>query len=147
MALDKNRYLIELSEGERTQFGRLDFDEQTEPQKVFSAIWELESQINNGGFDQFFRNSETAVIMFAPVALMKIGAASCSRIVERAIALVAPLPPTPEGRASAVNASLEGGQEVFDELDSEFFAYPDNLTELLFDYVCKHPESFGSVPR
>ena len=61
--MDKNHYLIELSEGERTDFGRVDFEEQPEPQKVFSAIWELESEVNNGGFDQYFRNIGSGTLM------------------------------------------------------------------------------------
>ena len=31
------------------------------------------------------------------------------------------------------------------ELDDEFIQYPHNLTELLFEYVAKHPEEFGEV--
>jgi len=32
-------------------------------------------------------------------------------------------------------------------LDSEFFEYPHNLTDLLFAYVSKHPEEFGELPK
>ena len=67
--MDKNQYLIELSESPRSDLGRVDLEDQSEPQKVFSAIWELESQVNNGGFDQYFRNSDTDHIAYAPLAL------------------------------------------------------------------------------
>ena len=43
--MDKNAFLIELSESDRTDLGRVDFGEQSEEQQVFSAIWELESQV------------------------------------------------------------------------------------------------------
>jgi len=102
--MDKNTFLIDLSESDRTDFGRVDFDQQPEVQKVFSATWELESQVNNGGFDQYFRNSESAVIAYAPVALRTIGAATCAAIVERAIETIAPLPPTQDGRDDALDA-------------------------------------------
>ena len=92
--MDKNLYLIELSESQQTDFGRVAFDEQPETQKTFSTIWELESQVNNGGFDQYFRNSETAEIGYAPTALRTIGALSCAKIVEHAIEVIAPLAPT-----------------------------------------------------
>ena len=59
--MDKNAFLITLSESERTAFGKTEFAAQLEPQKVFSAIWELESEVNNGGFDQFFRNGRAAI--------------------------------------------------------------------------------------
>ena len=32
-------------------------------------------------------------------------------------------------------------------LDNQFFAYPDNLTDLLFAFVAKHPEEFGALPK
>ena len=37
--MDKNLYLSRLSQDERTDFGRVDFGEQPEPQKVFSASY------------------------------------------------------------------------------------------------------------
>ena len=144
--MDKNAFLIDLAEGERTDFGRIAFDEQPEAQKVFSAIWELEGQVNNGGFDQYFRFSESAMIAFAPVALRTIGACSCGAIVERAIGSIAPLPPTQEGRYAALDASGEVGQGRLSSLDDEFFAYPDDLAGLLFNYVSKHPDEFGPAP-
>jgi hypothetical protein len=30
-------------------------------------------------------------------------------------------------------------------LDHEFLRYPENLTELLFDYVQRHPQEFGAL--
>jgi hypothetical protein len=91
--MDKNRYLIELSESLKTDYGKRDFAEQSQEQKVFSAIWELESLVNNGGFQGYFGNAaETA--KFAPTALLAIGAQQCAAIVEEALALV-PAPPNP----------------------------------------------------
>jgi hypothetical protein len=60
--MDKNRFLIELSESERTAFGRIEFAAQPEPQKVFSAIWQLESLVNNDGFDGYIRFTDSDVI-------------------------------------------------------------------------------------
>jgi hypothetical protein len=36
--MDKNGFLIDLSESERTDFGRIDFAKQPEVQQVFSAL-------------------------------------------------------------------------------------------------------------
>jgi uncharacterized protein DUF4375 len=52
--VDKNAFLIQLSESDRTMFGKEDFATQSVPQKVFSAIWAVESEVNNGGFSQYF---------------------------------------------------------------------------------------------
>ena len=144
--MDKNAFLIELSESERTDFGRVDFETQNEVQRVFSAIWELESQVNNGGFDQYFRNSDSDIIAHAPTALRAIGASSCAGIVERAIEVISPLQTTQEGRYGALDELGDEAQDRLAALDSEFYKYPDNLTELLFGFVSRHPEAFGSFP-
>ena len=66
--------------------------------------------------------------------------------VVRALEIIGPLPPTQAGRYGALNTAGEKGQKALDALDSEFFAYPDNLTEKLFEFVRNHPEAFGPVP-
>jgi hypothetical protein len=145
--MDKNGFLIGLSESERTDFGRIDFAEQPEEQKVFSAIWELESQVNNGGFEQYFSNSGGETAYFAPAALERIGAHQCAAIVSKALHTVTPDPfPQEQSRRDALLQSLtEDSRDELNDLDNDFFSYPDNLTELLFEYVRKNPKAFGPV--
>src|SRR6185503_6796738 len=140
--MDKNGFLIDLSESKRTDFGRIEFAKQPEAQRVFSAVWELESQVNNGGFDQYFRNSDSDIIAFAPAALKAIGAKACAKVVEQAIKIISPLPAGQDERCESLDALSEKKQDKLESLDSKFFEYPDNLTDLLFAYVAKHPESF-----
>ena len=135
--MDKNAFLIDLSESDRTDFGRVDFSDQSEDQQVFSAIWELESQVNNGGFAQYFQSAEGHTADVAPSALRAIGAVRCADIVSRALAVVAA-----EQLIEALDAPA---LEALEALDQEFFGYPDNLTDLLFEYVRLHPSTFGPV--
>lgn len=65
----KNHILISLSESDKTQFGKQDFVSQSMPQKVFSSIWALESEVNNGGFAQYFLNSNSETAAFVAEAL------------------------------------------------------------------------------
>ena len=123
--MNKNTILIELSESTKTDFGRVAFSKQSPVQRVFSAIWALESEVNGGGFSHYFSSSEKDTVPFAPAALRTIGALKCAAIVEAALQV---------GAAGDTSA-----------LDEEFMAYPDNLTELLFDYVASHPDVFGAV--
>lgn len=143
IVLDKNRALIRLAESANTDLGKVDFEIQSAPQKVFSSIWELESQVNNGGFDAYFRYADSDVIAYAPIALREIGALQCSVLVERALQVLGPLPSTREGREDALE-DLDA-DDALDALDQEFFAYPDELTELLFAFVAARPETFGPV--
>jgi hypothetical protein len=42
--MDKSEFLVELSESLQTQFGKVDFELQSQSQKVFSAIGSLETE-------------------------------------------------------------------------------------------------------
>jgi hypothetical protein len=145
--MDKNRYLIDLSESEHTDFGRVDFSRQSDVQKVFSAIWELESQVNNGGFDQYFRNTDYELIAHTATALRAIGAASCAAIVDSAIQVISPMPVDNDARCDALDSAEDDAQDRLNALDTQFFAYPDNLTDLLFAYVSRNAGLFGEVSR
>ena len=120
--MDKNTFLIQLSESDRTEYGRVDFSAQKKWQQVFSAIWALESRVNNGGFESFFEHEDPELIAFTPEALQEIGAMSCADIVGRAIT---------------------ASSDRLDNLDTEFYKYPDDLTDLLCKYVSANPVAFG----
>ena len=145
--MDKNAFLIALSESKRTDFGRKAFSKQSADQQVFSAIWELESQVNNGGFAQYFQSADGHTANAAPSALRAIGAAKCADIVGRALAVVTAdrLPDDQSAREQLIESLDESAQAALNALDREFFRYPDNLTDLLFEYVRLRPGTFGPV--
>jgi hypothetical protein len=147
--MNKNRILIDLSESEKAKFGKHEFAEQSLPQKVFSAIWALESEVNNGGFSQYFLNSSAESASFVVQALETIRAPETASICNRAIATAFPsgLPPTVEGIPSVAADFPDEILERLEPLDQEFFAYPHDLTDLLFAYISKHPEEFGTLPK
>ena len=145
--MDKNGILITLSESDQTKFGKEDFSAQSIPQKVFSSIWAVESEVNNGGFSQYFANSSNETAGFVAEALETIGAPKTADICRRAIAAAFPagLPPTSEAISSAASEFSDEQEDELSDLDDEFFQYPHNLTELLFAYVSKHPDEFGDL--
>ncbi len=145
--VDKNQFLVKLSASPRTQFGKVSFADQTEVQKVFSAVYGMEGEVNNGGFSQYFASSDGESANYAPEALRQIGALQCASIVTRALATASkqPLPETNGARIELIRSLGEESRSSLEELDSEFFNYPDQLTDLLFEFVRKHPEAFGGV--
>lgn len=147
--MNKNLILIELSESDKTKFGKEDFDAQSLPQKVFSAIWSLESEVNNGGFSQYFQNLSGETAGFVAEALETIGAPRTAEICRRAIDCAFPegLPPNPEEITLAASDFSSETEEKLDALDREFYQYPNDLTGLLFAYVSKHPDEFGKLPE
>lgn len=147
--MDKNGLLIALSESDATSYGQVDFAAQSVPQKVFSAVWAVESEVNNGGFSQYFFNSSCESAGFVREALETIGAPRTADICVRAIAAAFPdgLPADPETIRSAASEFSAETEKKLDLLDREFYQYPHNLTELLFAFVSKHPEEFGELPK
>jgi hypothetical protein len=147
--MTKNSILINLSESDKTKIGKQDFANQSTPQKVFSSIWALESEVNNGGFAQYFVNSSCVTASFVAEALDTIGAPRTADICRRAIvrAFPAGLPSTPNDISMAAEDFSDEILECLETLDGEFFEYPHNLTDLLFNYVSRHPEEFGELPK
>ena len=144
---DKNKILIDLSESPRTQFGKISFEDQTEVQQVFSCVWGLESEVNNGGFWQYYHNTDGEAAYKAVPALERIGARQAAEIVRQANSLFqGGVPPKDRSERQKQLAALpEKAKRRLEELDKQFLAYPDDLTELLYDFVKRHPQEFGHL--
>lgn len=145
--MDKNQALIMLSASDRIALGRQKFSQQSTHQKVFSAIWAVESEVNNGGFSQYFRNSSCETAGFVADALDLIEAPSTAEICRRAVMIAFPngLPSSPDEIGAAAADFTSEIEDNLTDLDQEFFAYPHNLTDLLYTYVSEHPDDFGPV--
>lgn len=145
----KNEVLISLSESDKTDFGKKDFASQSRPQKVFSAIWALESEVNNGGFAQYFVNESGETAGFVSEALEIIGAPKTADICRRAVQIAFPLglPTTSQAISSAAAEFSDDIRDRLQALDDEFYEYPHDLTGLLFTYVVSHPQEFGEMPK
>src|SRR5207244_540104 len=114
--MNKNSILIDLSESDKAKFGKEDFATQPIAQKVFSALWAVESEVNNGGFSQYLLNASCETSPFVVEALQTIGAPQTADICRRAIGAVFPagLPPTPE----AVSLAAAGlSDETLEQLE------------------------------
>ena len=144
--MDKNRYLGELAEHPDARFWRESFESLTRPEQVFRCVWELEADVNGGGFEQYFANSGGDHAWFAGEALREIGAQRLSAITAEAVAMFGAEAPEVEQPARHTQiAHLERPvHEYWEALSEAFREYPDDLTELLYDYVAAHREAFPS---
>ena len=137
---DKNKYLIALSENPAAQFWKISYQELTVAEKVFVSVWELEAEVNNGGFLQYFFNSSGDIASHCVLALEKIGALNVAALVRQAIGVFGEFEPSSDLdiRRPQVEGFSDEKKKFLDELDQKFFKRPDNLTELLFDFVEKN---------
>ena len=99
------------------------------------------------GLISIFATAIRTLSPLPPSALRAIGASACAEIVEGAIKLISPVPSSNTERCAALDALTEKDKDTLEWLDSKFFEYPDNLTDLLFNHVAKHPKIFGPVPK
>jgi len=127
-----------ISEEASRRYEALGFDGLTEPERVWIAVEELQMDVNNGGFDQYYFNSSGDTAWFASAALRTIGADRTATIVERANAVFGPDgPPRDREQRQEALERLRGADDdvLFKSLDDEFFKYPEDLDELLRTYL------------
>lgn len=145
--MDRNSYLIALSAREHTDFGRVDFGDQSLEQRVFSAVWAVDGAVHMDGFASYFRGYDGESASFAPEALERIGAFRAASIVRRAASIVSdePLPADQHARERLVSALDDAQLQELDALDGEFYSRPDDITKMLFVFVAARPELFGEI--
>ncbi|OGC69552.1 hypothetical protein A2415_03170 [candidate division WWE3 bacterium RIFOXYC1_FULL_39_7] len=111
---------------------------------IFEYVEELEREVNNGGFDQFFFNSAGNYTEDIVSALKEIGALYTADLVSEAAAQF-PNKQVPKDRDTRQEVMESLPKEVttkWDELDHKFYEYTDNLSELLIGFVKSHLDSF-----
>jgi hypothetical protein len=101
--------------------------------QILVTIYGLEADVNNGGFDQFYFNGVGNQAWFAPTALGNIGAHRMASITQRANAMFggAGPPSDPDKRQSALFRITDANPDAWEQLDREFYAYPDDIAALL----------------
>ena len=149
MAIDSremNRRLIRLSEDRDVGFWAVDHEALPEPKRVFRAIWELEAQVNNGGFDQYFFNSSASTVPYVVAALHSVGAPATAAIVDDAIAAVGrDLPWVDDWTRRRDLAALPAVvSQQLEALTERFLRYQEDLTALLYLYVTQHRGEIGA---
>lgn len=115
-----------------------------ESQKTLLIVENLEREINNGGFHQFYWNSSGDYANETIDALIKIGANKTVKIVKKGN-LEFKNGTVPKDRAERQNELKlveEKAEENWNKCDSEFYEYQDNLTELLIAFVIENKADF-----
>lgn len=133
---ERESYLIQLSDEVVPLIWRTPPVQLTEPEKVFICIWQLESEVNNGGFSQYYSNSAGNLAMDTPTSLEAIGAVRTAAIVHAANQLFPNGPPRDQDAREDLVDGLS--DEAFERLDEQFLAYEDDLSTLLYEYVQLH---------
>ena len=113
-------------------------------QRTFLFVENLEREINNGGFNQFYFNSSGNFSQETVNALLEIGAEKTAEIVERANSEFKNgiVPKDRIERQNELELIEHKAEKNWNKCDSEFYEYKDNLTELLIAFVIKNKLEF-----
>lgn len=109
----------------------------SEAERIFYVNQIFETEVNNGGFLQFFYNESGNYTNEILNSLQVIHAESVEKIYSKALkALGQPLPSNREERVELLNRIVtEDIEEILEQCDNAFYDYPDDLTELNYQYL------------
>ena len=112
----------------------------TTPQKYFFFNQNLEREVNNGGFSQYFLNSSGDFALHTVDSLIAIGAEKTALLLKTAMSNF-PEGNVPESRNERHKIFPEK-DDKWDKLDEIFYQYQDDLNTLNLEYIKKHIEQF-----
>lgn len=142
---DINNFIIELDNyiSELCDNGE-NMDRLTEAQKVFYYNQNIENEVNDGGFNQYFFNSSGNNALEIVESLKIIGAYKTASIVQRAVNQF-PNSKIPKDRAERI-ALLQQIESIanhkWEELEQEFYKYEDDLNKLNIEFIKKNKKDF-----
>lgn len=115
-------------------------DALTKTEQAVALVWELEAEVNNGGFSQYFFNRGGGHAVATIAALDAIGAHVTSQILRSAVRLFGQDGPCFDrvSRQRQLEALPGGGDEDFMRMDVAFYDYQDDLSNLLAEHVRKN---------
>lgn len=119
------------------QLSKRAISEFEEHERTLMAVHELEAQVNNGGFDQFYDNRSGDLANITPEALRAIGAHRTADIVETANAVFGASVPTEWSKRQDIHQALvdqEACEEIWEQCDTDFYRYDDDIEALLQAY-------------
>lgn len=135
--MDSEKFLFTLAGDIQSRESKTGLSGLAPKEQVFFLVWSLEAEINNGGFNQFFFNSSGDHAAATAEALRAIGATKTAAIVDGAISVFGAEGPSQNRaqRQQQLTLFSDEQQERLSELDTNFYVYPDNLSELLANYM------------
>ena len=112
-------------------------------ERTIFVTQELECEVNNGGFFQFFDNSSGQFSDEIVEAFIRIGAAKTAKICRKAVAAFGQaLPVDWEKRRSLLDRIGDRAEAVLEECDTAFYACEEDLDALNAAYIRDHLEEF-----
>jgi hypothetical protein len=107
----------------------------SDEERIILAVEALESEVNNGGYGQFFVNSSREYAPMIVQALRRIGCPKVANITLDALDIVKRIPITQEEIENGAWEENEERQEALNKCDSLYFEGPENIEGSLFEFI------------
>ena len=142
---DKNKLLIALDGWlcKKCKYGE-NIKKLSKEEKSFYFIFQLEREVNNGGFLQFFFNDSGDSANDTAAALREIGAEKTAKICDRALApFGGTVSNNRDERITMLNNTFTDEiSEIFSQCDKDFYKYADDLVDLNYQFIMKNKNHF-----
>ena len=122
-----------------------DIDKLSPTEQIVFFIFQLEAEVNNGGFTQYFGNFTGIYANETLTALRKIGAIETANICKNVFSYFGETIPTDRDEYDEfIGKTLTDEVEaLLHQYDMEFFKFPDNLTELTYKFAIDNKAQFS----
>ena len=107
----------------------------SEAEYVILAVEAFETELNNGGFDQFFSNSSVEYAAIITNSLSVIGCTKVAILADEAIKLLNLETITPDMIRDKMEQEEEQLENSLDELDNQFYSCEEPIAYKLFEYM------------
>jgi hypothetical protein len=114
-------------------------------ERVLAFLTELEMEVNNGGFDQYYWNSPGDHAHECVRALEELGASHTAGLLVRANGVFGATGPDPDrdARWKQMAALPEDAKALWYDLDGAFYEYEDPLSALAAAYARRHRDELS----
>lgn len=141
-----NDFVCDMNEhiSEKCEYGDA-MENLNEYERVFYVTQQLEMEVNNGGFSQFFYNSSGDFSGELVYAFNQIGAYKTAEICKKALeAFGREVPADREEREELMDRmESEEFDEILSQCDDDFYEYEDDLNALNYAYIMKYHNYFN----
>jgi hypothetical protein len=113
-------------------------------EQVVACLTEVEMEVNNGGFNQYYWNSPGDHAREAVAALEELGAPHTAGLVVQANAVFGPEGPDRDRdrRTAQMDRLPQEAHDKWFALDGLFYEYKDNLSQLAAQYIRERRDDF-----
>ncbi len=107
----------------------------TDEERIVLAVEALEREVNNGGYDQFFKNSSREFAPTIVASLQRIGCNQTANITQKAVEAIAGSGLTEEAIDTVMTSDDEQRLAKLNRCDDAYYKNAEPIAERLFEFI------------